>query len=88
MLFVLVSVVVVMAAESGAGIQVGPGLAFMLALLAVTVVLGVVLAVFLIADVFRNPAVPRDQQAAWAAILALGGFPVFPYYWYRYIWRT
>ena len=80
--------VLAVTAQPGRNIVVEPWILVMLVLLVVTLVLGVVLAGALIADVFRNPAVPRDQQAVWATVLAVGGFLVFPYYWYRYIWRT
>lgn len=36
-------------------------------------------------DVFRNPRVPRDKKALWAAVLFLGGPYAMPFYYWHYL---
>jgi len=47
----------------------------------------ILIAVFLISDMFTNPAMRPDKRLLWIVVLILGNIIAFPVYWYLYIWR-
>lgn len=51
------------------------------------VILGVGLRVFYGIDVRRNLLVPEDKRRFWQALFFHLNIFVYPFYWYRFIWR-
>jgi hypothetical protein len=46
-----------------------------------------VLTVFYIVHVIKNPVLKNEMKAIWAAVVFMGSVFAMPVYWYLYVWR-
>ena len=44
--------------------------------------------VFYLIHVCRNKYIIKNEKYSWIALLFIGNFVVFPFYWYSHVWRV